>query len=99
MERSEIVQKLNEYNISVFQRRVLLATLSIPKGKTATYKQVAQKAGYPNAYRAVGSVMKMNPLAPHIPCHRVIKSSGKLGNYSAGGTNVKMKMLKSERAI
>lgn len=100
MKRIDVVKKLKMYELTEFQKDVLLATLSIPKGKTATYKQVAQKAGYPNAYRAVGSVMKMNPLAPDIPCHRVVKSSGELGNYSAkGGTRKKMQMLKMEHAI
>lgn len=99
MDRNEIIRELKRQGVTNFQMRVLLATYSIPKGKTITYKQLASKAGYPKAYRAVGSVMKMNPLAPTIPCHRVIKSDGSLGNYSAGGTRRKMQMLKSEHAI
>ncbi len=99
MNRSEITKELKRRGVTDFQMRVLLATYSIPKGKTMTYKQLAKKAGYPHAYRAVGSVMKMNPLAPTIPCHRVIKSDGSLGNYSAGGTKKKMLMLQREHAI
>ena len=73
---------------------------SIPKGSTLIYKELANKAGYPNAFKAVGSVMKMNPLAPTISCHRVIKSDGSLGNYSRlKGTSTKMRMLKREHAI
>ncbi len=100
MNRSEIIKKLKEKGVTNFQMRVLLATYSIPKGKTITYKQLAKKAGYPHAYRAVGSAMKMNPLAPTIPCHRVIRSDGSLGNYSAeGGAKKKMLMLQQEHAI
>ena len=95
-----IIKKLDEYKLTEFQRKVLLATFSIPKGETRSYGQVAEMSGYPNAARAVGSVMKMNPLAPTIPCHRVIKSDGSLGNYSAaGGTRKKERMLKKEHAI
>ena len=100
MDRKETIRKLGAYSLTDFQRKVLLATSSIPKGQTRTYKQVAEMAGYPGAARAVGSVMKMNPLAPAIPCHRVIKSDGRIGNYSApGGTKKKMAMLKKEHAI
>ncbi len=100
MGREEIVKRLGQYHLTAFQKRVLLATYAIPKGKTLTYKQLAEKAGYPKAYRAVGSVMKMNPLAPEIPCHRVVKSDGTLGNYSApGGISKKRRMLKAEHAL
>jgi methylated-DNA-[protein]-cysteine S-methyltransferase len=100
MNKIQILRELKKRNVTDFQRKVLLACYSIPRGQTMTYKQLAQKAGYPKAYRAVGSVMKMNPLAPTIPCHRVVKSDGSIGNYSAvGGPRKKMLMLKSEHAI
>lgn len=100
MERKEVIRKLRERGLTRFQTKVLLATYRIPKGQTVTYKELAKRAGYPKAYRAVGSVMRINPLAPTIPCHRVIKSDGSLGNYSAeGGTRKKMLMLKREHAI
>lgn len=100
MNKAEILSKLDKYNLTEFQKRVLVATYSIPKGQTRTYKQIAEKAGYPNAYRAVGSVMKMNPLAPTIPCHRVVKSDGTLGNYSGkGGRKGKRAMLIKEGAV
>ncbi len=100
MDRKTVLRKLGRYNLTGFQRKVLIATFSIPKGQTRSYKQVAAMAGYPNAARAVGSVMKMNPLAPTIPCHRVIKSSGETGNYSGkGGKQGKVLMLKKEHAI
>ncbi len=97
--KNKIAKRLDMYNLTEFQKRVLLATYSIPKGQTRTYKQIARQAGYPNAYRAVGSVMRMNPLAPTVPCHRVIKSDGTLGNYSNGGTKRKRAMLVKEKAI
>ena len=65
-----------------FEKAVLLATFEIPKGKVSTYKRIAEKIGKPNAYRAVGNALHKNPLAPIIPCHRVIRSDG----YLAGDT-------------
>jgi methylated-DNA-[protein]-cysteine S-methyltransferase len=98
--RKDIIKTLKAKKLTEFQTRVLLACARIPKGSTRTYKQLARMAGYPNAYRAVGSVMRINPMAPTIPCHRVVKSDGTLGNYSAkGGTRRKEAMLKAERAI
>ena len=100
MKRAQVVSILKQKGLTKFQTDVLLATYSIPKGKVLTYKQLAEKAGYPGAYRAVGSVMRTNPLAPTIPCHRVVKSDGGLGNYSApGGAKKKERMLKREHAI
>lgn len=100
MQKGEIARRLKEKGLTDFQVRVLLATYAIPKGKTSTYKEIAKKIGHPNAYRAVGSALKINPMAPLVPCHRVIKSDGNLGNYSAvGGTKKKMLMLQREHAI
>lgn len=100
MERKEVLRKLEGYTLTPFQKKVLLATLMIPEGETRTYKQIAEMAGYPGAARAVGSVMRMNPLAPVIPCHRVIRSDGRIGNYSApGGSKKKLAMLRKEHAI
>jgi len=59
-----------------FEKAVLMATLEIPKGKVSTYKRIAKRIGRPNAYRAVGNALHKNPLAPIIPCHRVIRSDG-----------------------
>ena len=69
----------------------------IPKGKVATYKEIAINIGHPKAYRAVATACKLNPLPLKIPCHRVICSSGKIGGYS-GKLNsiVKVKLLKKE---
>lgn len=66
-----------------FRENVLSVVRLIPKGQTFTYKQVAVKAGNPKAARAVGSILKTN-FNPEIPCHRVIRSDGKLGGYNRG---------------
>ncbi len=68
---------------SVFEKKVYKALLEIPYGKTQTYKQIAQKIGYKNAFRAVGNANSKNKLPIFVPCHRVIASKG-LGGYSEG---------------
>ncbi len=100
MRKSNIVKRINTQNLTQFQKKVLIETFKISKGETRTYKQIAQAVGIPNAYRAVGTALKKNPLAPIVPCHRVIKSNGQLGNYSApGGTKRKRELLEQEKAI
>ena len=100
MAKNTTIKELEEYNLTDFQKKVLLATFKIPKGQTRSYKQIAHAIGHPKAYRAVGSVLKINPLAPKIPCHRVIKSSGEAGNFSGkGGPKGKIAMLRKEKAI
>lgn len=81
-----------------FAQKVKQIVAKIPKGKTMTYKEVALKAGSPNAARAVGSIMKGN-YDPKIPCHRVIRSDGKIGEYNRGGSVEKMRKLRAEGAI
>lgn len=79
---------------SAFQARVFAIVKKIPKGKTLTYKEVAEKIGSPQAYRAVGNALNKN-YNKNIPCHRVIKSDGSLGGYRLG-TPAKEKILKKE---
>ncbi len=67
----------------------------IPKGSVLTYGEVAKRAGSPGAARAVGTIMAGN-YDPMVPCHRVIRSDGKIGNYNRGGSEVKIKKLKAE---
>ncbi len=81
-----------------FKEKVLNIVCKIPKGKTMTYKQVAEKAGSPRACRAVGSIMKAN-FNTKIPCHRVVKSNGKVGEYNRGGSKEKLRLLRKEGAI
>jgi len=68
---------------SAFYERVLTVVAQIPRGKTMSYGQVAAAAGSPKAARAVDSILKQN-YSPDIPCHRVIKSDGTLGEYNRG---------------
>ena len=84
--------------ISLFTERVRSVVRRIPRGSFMTYKQVAQQAGNPNAARAVGMIMSRN-YDPDIPCHRVIRSDGKLGGYNRGGLDVKLQRLKDEGAL
>ncbi|MDO8497342.1 MAG: MGMT family protein [bacterium] len=80
-----------------FFKKVYDLTKQIPKGKVATYGQLAKLAGSPKAARAVGMCMKKNPDAPRTPCHRVVASDGSLTGYSAGeGVTTKKKMLLDE---
>ena len=81
---------------NTFTERVLSVVASIPKGKTLSYKEVAIRAGSPHAARAVGNIMKAN-YRSHIPCHRVIKTSGALGQYNRGGPEAKKKILLLEQ--
>ena len=81
-----------------FSQKVKSIVAKIPKGKTLTYKEVATKAGSPNASRAVGAVMKGN-YDPKVPCHRVIRSDGRIGDYNRGGQAVKIRLLKKEGVL
>ncbi|HEY4511185.1 MAG TPA: MGMT family protein [Candidatus Paceibacterota bacterium] len=81
-----------------FPRRVFAVVAKIQRGKTMTYKQVAKAAGRPYAYRAVGNILSTN-YNPKIPCHRVVRSDGKLGGYNRGGWHRKLKRLKEEGAL
>lgn len=69
-----------------FQIKVWETLLKIPMGKLATYGSIALNIGSPNASRAVGTAIASNPVAFLIPCHRVIRSSGALGEYMWGNT-------------
>lgn len=79
-----------------FARRVREAVKQIPKGETRSYGAVAAAIGHPGAARAVGMVMKNNH-DPSVPCHRVIRSDGKVGGYNRGGTKRKKWLLESEK--
>jgi O-6-methylguanine DNA methyltransferase len=80
--------------MEIFREKVLEVVMKIPKGKTLTYKEVAKRAGSPKAARAVGNILHTNH-DHKIPCHRVIRSDGKIGGYNRGIKN-KKKILLSE---
>ncbi|MFA5842022.1 MAG: MGMT family protein [Candidatus Paceibacterota bacterium] len=79
-----------------FKEKVYSIVAKIPRGETLTYKEVAQKAGKPGAYRAVGNILNKN-YDPKIPCHRVVRSDGKIGDYNRG-MKLKLELLKKEGA-
>lgn len=81
-----------------FQKKVWNELLNIPYGKTISYKELAEKIGKPNAYRAVANANRLNPIPIIIPCHRVIGSNGKMIGY-ASGLDKKIDLLKLEKAI
>jgi methylated-DNA-[protein]-cysteine S-methyltransferase len=76
-------------------RRVYKKLLNVPKGKVTTYGELAKAVGLKNGQRAIGKIMNKNPFPVIIPCHRVVKSDGKVGGYFYG-QNVKTKMLSEE---
>ncbi len=80
-----------------FQIKVWDYLRKIPRGSVKNYSQVAKAIGKPFAVRAVANAIGKNPYAPKIPCHRVIRSDGSLGGYSAkGGIKTKRFLLKKE---
>jgi O-6-methylguanine DNA methyltransferase len=80
---------------SNFSKKVYAVVSKIPKGKVMTYGEVAKKAGKPGAARAVGMFMANN-YDPKIPCHRVVRGDGKVGNYNRGGADRKLEILREE---
>jgi methylated-DNA-[protein]-cysteine S-methyltransferase len=66
---------------TTFETAVYEALATVPYGEAVSYRDLAVMAGHPNAYRAVGSVMARNPLPVLLPCHRVVRSDGHLGQY------------------
>lgn len=79
-----------------FQKSVWDAISEIPYGETRTYAQIADRTGRPKAVRAAGSACGTNPITIVIPCHRVVRTGGKAGNYLYG-TEMKESLLRMER--
>ena len=91
---------MKKLNGTKFQISVWKEIKKIPKGQTKTYKDIAVALKKPKSSRAVANACGKNPLLIEIPCHRVIRSDGKLGGYSGkGGMNQKRKLLKEEGAF
>ena len=82
--------------LSEFERAVLLKAREIPRGETRTYGWIAAQIGRPAAVRAVGTVLRKNPVPVFIPCHRVVRSDGFLGEYALGGPEAKRAILEAE---
>ncbi|MBN2504293.1 MAG: methylated-DNA--[protein]-cysteine S-methyltransferase [Bacilli bacterium] len=86
------------YNLdgTEFFKSVLKTLAKVPYGETISYKELALRSGYPRASRAVGSVMRKNPLPIVIPCHRVILANGDIGSFT-GGVRLKKLLLDHEK--
>ena len=84
-------------NGTKFEIKVWNSISKIPRGEVRTYKELAIQINRPKSARAVANACGKNPYPVKIPCHRVIRSDGKLGGYSGkGGTKTKKKLLKNE---
>lgn len=82
--------------LSAFERAVLLKALEIPRGQVRPYAWIAREIGHPKAVRAVGTALGHNPVPLLIPCHRVVRSDGHIGDYSLGGSPAKRALLRTE---
>ncbi len=82
--------------LTEFERAVLMKALEIPRGQVRPYGWIAREIGHPLAVRAVGTALANNPIPYFIPCHRVIRSDGVIGNYSGGGPEAKRDILTLE---
>ena len=91
---------MKKLNGTKFQISVWKEIKKIPRGQTKTYKDIAVALKKPKSSRAVANACGKNPLLIEIPCHRVIRSDGKIGGYSGkGGMKQKRKLLKEEGAL
>ncbi|MHB0927421.1 MAG: methylated-DNA--[protein]-cysteine S-methyltransferase [Candidatus Nanopelagicales bacterium] len=80
-----------------FRQKCWQALRSVKAGEVLSYAELAQLAGNPLASRAAGSAMASNTVAPFVPCHRVVRADGVIGNYSAtGGSETKVRILEHE---
>lgn len=95
VKKFDIYDKL-EITGTDFQKSIWQELINIPYGETRTYKDIAQKINNPKALRAVGTAIGKNPFFIIIPCHRVIRSNGKMGGF-AYGLDVKEKLLDLEK--
>lgn len=83
-------------SVTEFERAVLLKAREIPRGEVRTYSWIARQIGHPAAVRAVGSALRKNPVPVLIPCHRVVRSDGHIGEYALGGSTNKRAILAAE---
>jgi O-6-methylguanine DNA methyltransferase len=82
--------------LTAFEQAVLRKTMEIPWGEVRPYAWVAREIGRPRAVRAVGSALAGNPIPFVIPCHRVVRADGRIGEYGAGGPEAKRAVLRAE---
>ena len=89
------ISKEKWQRLSRFQQKVYRAIFRIPEGEVRSYQWVAKAIGQPGSARAVGQALHVNPFAPLIPCHRVIRADGSLGGF-AWGLKRKQQLLRRE---
>jgi O-6-methylguanine DNA methyltransferase len=82
--------------LTPFSQAVLRKARQIPRGEVRPYGWVAREIGHPAAVRAVGTALANNPIPYFIPCHRVVRTDGKIGNYGGGGPEAKRAILTLE---
>jgi len=100
VDNGKSAQVLPMQRITEFTNQVLTACRDIRFGQTISYSGLAKKLGRPGAARAVGCALAKNPLPLIIPCHRVVRSDGKIGGFSTpGGNNLKAKLLELEKQV
>lgn len=93
--RTEFTLRIDLARVPGFRRAVLEAMARIPLGSTVSYAELAEAAGRPAAVRAAGTACATNPVPVVIPCHRVVRTDGRLGNYG-GGVPMKRDLLRAE---
>lgn len=84
--------------LSPFQQSVYRAACEIPRGQTRSYQWIARRIKRPSAVRAVGNALHVNPFAPLVPCHRVVRADGTLGGFAKGAA-AKRRLLQEESAL
>lgn len=94
--RRPLPEHVDLSTVTPFQRAVLETALRIPRGEVRSYAWIARELGHPRAVRAVGTALAHNPIQYVIPCHRVVRADGDLGNYSGGGVETKERALRYE---
>ncbi len=93
----DVAAYIEQLGCTAFEADVLRALARVPYGRTVSYRDLARDAGHPTAWRATGSVMARNELPVILPCHRVTRSDGQLGNYGAD-SSWKHRLLEIEGA-
>lgn len=85
--------------VTGLRRKVYEALTEVPAGETVTYAELARRIGHPGAHRSVGTALSRNPIPVFVPCHRVLRSDGGLGGFTAeAGIELKRRMLELEGA-
>lgn len=95
---NDVPVQISQFN--QFTKKVLIACCDVSFAETITYSQLAENIGCPVAARAVGTALSKNPLPLIIPCHRIVRSDGSMGGFSAqGGIKLKSRLIQHESAI